>query len=91
MTNYDENGRGITIHDIRYEFGISKKVAQRKIKHLMKRKVIFTALDLEKEGIIIRGIKERIRRDTILVNTNQRYGKELETMYQKIPRSIWTL
>ena len=36
---------------------IKKKAAQRKIKHLLEHKILFTTIDLEKEGIKIRGIK----------------------------------
>jgi hypothetical protein len=55
---YNENGIGITIQDIINEYGLDKKkAAQRKIKHLLEHKILFTAIDLEKEGIKIRGIK----------------------------------
>lgn len=55
--NYDVNGKGITILDMKNEYKLSKKTIQRKIKHLLKNKTLFTAQDLKKENICIRGIK----------------------------------
>ncbi len=52
-----ENGTGITIQDIISECGLSKRKAQRKVKHLLRHRILFTAQDLKKIGIIIPGVK----------------------------------
>ncbi len=54
---YEENGKGITIQDIIIECGLSKLKAQRKVKHLLRQKILFTAQDLKNEGITIKRIK----------------------------------
>ncbi len=54
---FKENGKGITIRDIIREFGITKKTAQRLVKHHLERKILFTAQDLKDEGIVSKGIK----------------------------------
>jgi hypothetical protein len=54
---FDENGRGATIEDIMQTFGVIKRKAQRIIKHLHDKKVLFTAQDVEKENIHIKGIE----------------------------------
>ena len=54
---FDENGRGTTIEDIINIFEVTKKKAQRMVKHLRVSKVLFTAQDLEIENIHIEGIK----------------------------------
>jgi hypothetical protein len=54
---FDENGRGSTIEDIMETFVVTEKKAQRIIKHLRNCKILFTAHDLEKENIHIKGIK----------------------------------
>jgi hypothetical protein len=56
---YDENGRGITFKDIMTEFELKERKAHRILKHFHSRKVLFTAYDLEKDGIHIRGIKRK--------------------------------
>jgi len=54
---FNENGRGATIEDIMETFVVTEKKAQRIIKHLRNCKIFFTAHDLEKENIHIKGIK----------------------------------
>jgi len=54
---YGENGRGITYEDINKSFEVKKGKAQRILKHLHVKKVLFTAQDLENEDIHINGIK----------------------------------
>jgi len=60
---YEESGKGITIEDIERECEIGKNRAQRKVKHLLRQKTLFTAQDLQNEGITIRGVnRERPQR-----------------------------
>ena len=54
---YVENGMGITFEDIMARFGVSKPKAQRKLKHFVGERLLFTAEDIKKEGIAIKGIK----------------------------------
>src|SRR4051812_37582444 len=54
---YSENGMGITFEDIRARFGVSKSKAQRKLKHFVGERLLFTAEGLKKEGISLPGIK----------------------------------
>ncbi len=57
---YTSNGMGITFNDMISHFGMSKKKAQRALKHLRMDKVLFTGEDLAEEGIIINGLKRTI-------------------------------
>jgi hypothetical protein len=52
IEKYQGNGLGITFEDIEKEFSVTKAKAQRKLKYLHERKVLFTAKDLILEGII---------------------------------------
>ncbi len=54
---YTSNGMGITFNDIISRFGVSKKKAQRTLKHLRMDKVLFTIEDLVEEGITLNGLK----------------------------------
>ena len=54
---YDENGGAITILDLQLSFRINKAQAQRLIKHLHMEKFLFTADDLKKQGIVLKGKK----------------------------------
>ncbi len=57
--NYEENGRGITILDLQMELRLSKTQAQRSIKYFVGENVLFTSVDLEKQGIHFKGIKRK--------------------------------
>ena len=48
---YEKNGVGITVIDIQSKFRLTKKQAQRQLKHFTKSNVLFTAEDLRKQGI----------------------------------------
>lgn len=54
---YQVNGNGITVIDIQNELRLGKGRAQRLLKHLHSQKFLFTADDLIKEGIVIKGFK----------------------------------
>lgn len=56
---FEENGRGFTIEDVVKTFEVRKKKAQRMVKHLHGKKILFTANDLEKENIRINGIRRQ--------------------------------
>lgn len=54
---YQVNGNGITVIDIQNELRLRKGPAQRLLKYLHSQKFLFTAVDLIREGIILRGFK----------------------------------
>ncbi len=51
------NGLGITFQDIMTHFGVSKRRAQRTLKHFRRKRFLFTAEDIEKQDIHLNGIK----------------------------------
>ncbi|HXP52700.1 MAG TPA: hypothetical protein VN922_22285, partial [Bacteroidia bacterium] len=53
IERYRQNGLGITFEDIKKEFLINKRKAQRTLKYLHEGDIIFTASDLISEGINI--------------------------------------
>ena len=54
---YQVNGNGITVIDIQNELRLGKVRTQRLLKHLHSQKFLFTADDLIKEGICLKGLK----------------------------------
>ena len=54
---YDANGQGIAIMDLQAAFRLTKGQAQRRLKHLLMEKFLFTADDLVKQGINLKGFK----------------------------------
>src|SRR4051794_1741492 len=50
---YRTYGKGITFEDLQTRFSLRKTQAQRSIKHLHTRQVIFTAGDLSSQGIFL--------------------------------------
>lgn len=68
---YAENGRGITFEDFMAKFGLTKPKAQRKLKHFLGTRVLFTAEDLIKEGIHLNGFKRE--------NPQRYYSTDLKT------------
>ncbi len=54
---YQSNGSGITFQDIMVSFKVPKRKAQRTLKHFHRKKVLFTADDLVKQGISFKGFK----------------------------------
>jgi hypothetical protein len=50
---YRENGLGVTFEDIKIEFSVNKRKAQRTLKYFHEQKVLFTAHDLILEGITV--------------------------------------
>ncbi len=55
--NYSENGRGITVLDVMTKFKVKQGTAQRTLKNLHTNKFLFTGEDLQKQRIIIKGLK----------------------------------
>jgi len=55
---YQCNGSGITFHDIMVKFSVNKQKAQRTLKYFHKKNTLFTAKDLEEQGISLNGIKK---------------------------------
>jgi hypothetical protein len=62
---YDENGVAITVLDLQVSFRLSKAQAQRLIKHLLATKILFTATDLNKQGIPLKNFKRKNPKNTI--------------------------
>jgi hypothetical protein len=53
---YQRNGQGITFEDIMYYFTIKKQKAQRTLKHFRMKKLLFTAEDIKKQNIYLKGL-----------------------------------
>jgi hypothetical protein len=56
--HYEYEGKGITINDLITIQNYTKKKAQRTLKYFHETKVLFTAKDLEKEQIILFGLRD---------------------------------
>jgi hypothetical protein len=54
---YEANGQGICIMDLQATFKMTKRQAQRQLKHLSKKKFLFTPDDLIKQGINLMGFR----------------------------------
>jgi hypothetical protein len=54
---YQNNGLGITFHDLMNNFKDSKEKAQRTLKYFHKVEFLFTAEDLQEQGIYLKGFK----------------------------------
>ncbi len=55
--NLQSNGLGITFKDIMDNFNVGKRKAQRTLKHLRTKTFLFTAEDLTKQGIHLKGLE----------------------------------
>ncbi len=55
--NFQRNGLGITFRDIMEYFTVGKRKAQRTLKHLRMKKFLFTAEDVTKQGIHLKGLE----------------------------------
>jgi hypothetical protein len=59
VNKYEVNGSGITFEDVMVNLHISKHKAQRTLKNLHIIKFLFTAQDLEKQGIKLKGFQRK--------------------------------
>jgi hypothetical protein len=57
VNKYEVNGLGITFEDITINLRVSKEKAQRILKHHCEENFLFTAQDLEKKGIKLKGFQ----------------------------------
>jgi hypothetical protein len=51
IRKYQASGNGITFVDVEHLFAVKKSQAQRSLKHLHRRRILFTARDLIRQGI----------------------------------------
>jgi predicted metal-dependent hydrolase len=78
---YDENGSGITFLVLMDYLNIKKRKAQRLLKHLHMEKVLFTAIDLQNQGIKLNGFDRKNPQKYYLTEMRPKIIEDNKKMY----------